>query len=106
MIFDGFRRWFRHRRGPESGPGGSHGPEMVSCRAALERIYEYMDGELDDASHEQMEEHFRVCASCYPHLRLERTFRRRVQAALSKPEVPADLRDRVLDMLARDPSPD
>jgi anti-sigma factor (TIGR02949 family) len=76
--------------------------EHLSCEEALVRIYEYMDGELDHLSTAQVEEHFRVCARCYPHLHLERNFRVRVQTALGRSEVPEDLRERVLDILARD----
>jgi mycothiol system anti-sigma-R factor len=78
----------------------------LSCREALERVFEYMDGELDEVSYAQIEEHFRVCARCYPHLRLEEHFRARVQQALGTPEVPADLRRRVRELLARESSQD
>lgn len=74
----------------------------VSCKEALERIYEYLDGELDGVSSEQVEEHFKLCARCYPHLRLEERFRARVREALSRPSVPGGLERRVLDVLDRE----
>lgn len=76
--------------------------EALTCEETLGRVYEYMDGELDHLSSAQVEEHFRMCARCYPHLHLERNFRARVQTALGRPEVPGDLRERVLDILARE----
>jgi mycothiol system anti-sigma-R factor len=76
------------------------GHEMLPCREALERLWEYIDGELEGVPHDQVEEHFRVCARCYPHLQFEDAFRRRVHAALSRPHVPPDLRERVLSVLA------
>lgn len=76
--------------------------EALTCEETLGRVYEYMDGELDHLSSAQVEEHFRMCARCYPHLHLERNFRARVQTALGRPEVPVDLRERVLEILARE----
>jgi anti-sigma factor (TIGR02949 family) len=109
MIFDRLRRWWA-RRGPERDVAVRVDDPMehdaVTCREALERIYEYMDGELDDVSYDQVEEHFKICTNCYPHLRLEERFRERVCDALSAPEVPRDLRRRVLDMLASEPEGD
>ena len=72
---------------------------MISCEEALERIHEFMDGELDDVSREEVAAHFEVCARCYPHLRFEERFRERVQAAVRRPEVPEGLRSRVLGIL-------
>jgi mycothiol system anti-sigma-R factor len=74
--------------------------EMLRCRQALERLYEYIDGELEGVPHDQVEEHLRVCTQCYPHLQYEEAFRRRVHDALSRPRVPPDLRERVLSVLA------
>jgi mycothiol system anti-sigma-R factor len=80
----------------------TEGGRMIPCRDALERIYEFMDGELEGASEAEVEEHFRVCTRCYPHLHLEQSFRDRVRDALGRPEVPEHLRARVLEMLARE----
>ncbi len=74
----------------------------IGCKEALTRIYEYLDGELDGVSHEQVEEHFRVCTRCYPHLRLEERFLARVREALARSSAPADLERRVLDLLDRE----
>lgn len=74
----------------------------ISCKEALTRIYEYLDGELEGASHQQVEEHFRICTRCYPHLRLEERFRARVREALERATVPADLERRVLELLDRE----
>lgn len=73
----------------------------TGCREALEKVYEFMDGELDPTRAAQVEEHFKVCARCYPHLKLEECFRRRMCEAVSRPEVPEGLRNRVMEVLAR-----
>lgn len=113
MIFDRLKRALARmlpRRESSSRDAGAHAGtdaqaetgEALTCEETLGRVYEYMDGELDHLSSAQVEEHFRMCARCYPHLHLERNFRARVQTALGRPEVPVDLRERVLDILARE----
>ena len=94
MILDAIRRLFGGRREPRD-------PELP-CREALARIYELMDGELDAGEAAQVDEHFRVCAACYPHLKLEECFRERIRTALGETEVPPEVRGRLLELLARE----
>ncbi len=83
----------RARRG-----GGS---EMISCEQALSAVYEYLDGELEAGPREQVEAHFDVCARCYPHLRLEESFRIALRGASGSVQSPPGLRERVMDLIAR-----
>ncbi|MDT8341467.1 MAG: zf-HC2 domain-containing protein [Longimicrobiales bacterium] len=79
---------------------GGRPPGGIRCQEALARINEFMDGELDPSEAPSVEEHFKVCTRCYPHLKLEREFRSRLQSALQHPRVPDQLRNRVLQILA------
>lgn len=81
------------------GLGSEPEAPMVPCEEALARMYEFMDGELDEVAREEVAAHFEVCARCYPHLRFEERFRARVHEAAHRPEVPDGLRDRVLEIL-------
>jgi len=94
MILDAIRRFF----------GGSDEPREpeLSCQEALARVYELMDGELDPAEAARVDRHFRICAACYPHLKLEECFRERVRSALGETPVPDEVRTRVLELLARE----
>ena len=58
--------------------------EMISCRDALVRVHEYLDGELDDMSEAQVKAHFDVCQRCYPHLQLEGAFREAIRRAAAQ----------------------
>jgi anti-sigma factor (TIGR02949 family) len=117
MIFDGLKRLLGLDGAGNEAPAGSNGGspgergspdgrEMISCHEAMTRLQEFVDGELHGLTHEQVEEHFKVCTRCYPHLKMEESFRQRVQTALAQPEVPSDLRDRVLQLLAQDDEAD
>lgn len=108
MLIDRLKGWFGGGRdgggdgGNADGPCPDSGPEMISCQDALARLQEFVDGELTDLTHDQVESHFEVCTRCYPHLAMEESFKARVHAALARPEVPEGLRGRVLEMLRDD----
>lgn len=75
---------------------------VLGCREALARVYEFLDGELEDASPDQVAEHFRLCSKCYPHLAMERSFREALCRALKGQHAPDALRGRVLELLDRE----
>lgn len=99
-----------------SGGNGSGGPDQtgsapepegeevacrqITCMEALERVHEYLDGELDGVSHEEVARHFAMCQRCYPHLKLEERFREVLHRIEAKDEAPQHLREQVLELLA------
>jgi anti-sigma factor (TIGR02949 family) len=82
---------------PQNGAGHA---EMISCEEALSVIYEFLDGELEELPQQQVQEHFDVCQRCYPHLRLEESFRAAVQNATRGEAAPPELKDRLLALIA------
>ncbi len=121
MIFDALRRWMGgdpsgngsgngsgkgHGNGHGNGKGDGDAPEgaadqaeMLTCEAALSRLYEFLDGELEGVSAEQVEAHLRVCARCYPNLVMERSFRAALRRAAAGETAPPRLRERVESLL-------
>jgi anti-sigma factor (TIGR02949 family) len=77
---------------------GNH--EMISCKEALRFLSEFLDGELEDAPKAQVEAHFEVCQRCYPHLKLESSFRAALQRACGGPCAPPELKSRLMAALA------
>lgn len=80
--------------------GGSPDVEMISCKEALSVINEFIDGELEEVSVAQVKAHFDVCKRCYPHLRLEESFREALHKAADADHAPEELRRKVSDLLA------
>lgn len=76
------------------------GRETLSCREALAAVYEYLDGALDPTDRDRVQAHFDVCSRCYPHLRLEESFRAAVRRAAGGEAAPAELKDRLKALLA------
>ena len=76
----------------------------ITCEDALRLVSDFIDGELDGVSRQEVEAHFEVCTRCYPHLRLEQSFRAAVRRACERETAPPELRERVLDMVSEEGS--
>lgn len=105
-LDDRLRRLLSHEAG--SDPEGGEVEDLSAvcddpeCVDAMSRIQEFLDGELEDTSHEEVAHHFHVCQKCYPHLRLEERFRDLLHRYHAEECAPQHLRDRVLELLARE----
>lgn len=71
----------------------------VSCHEAAERIFEWLDGELEPEAAGPVGEHLETCARCYPRLVFERAFLEAVARASESESVPKGLREKVLKSL-------
>lgn len=80
--------------------GDDRNQDMISCQEALRFLYEFLDGELEGAPSDQVRAHFDVCQRCYPHLKLETSFRAALQRACGGPCAPPELKSRLLSALA------
>lgn len=80
---------------PESGDDRP----TISCSEALERIYEFLDGELTTAVESRIREHLAVCRQCYPHFRHEEVFLRFIERRAQLAHAPPALRRKIMQML-------
>jgi len=79
---------------------GSDSCKSLTCMEAMAKVQEYLDGELDGVSHEEVAHHFSLCQRCYPHLKLEERFRGLLHRSQVDEECPEDLKMQVLELLA------
>ncbi|MDZ7779010.1 MAG: zf-HC2 domain-containing protein [Gemmatimonadota bacterium] len=95
---DELRRLLRRRKGQPRNdePGG------ISCEEAAERLFEWLDNELDPNMEERVGTHLETCARCYPWLVFEQSFREAVSRAAQHHDVPPELRDRIIASLEED----
>lgn len=71
----------------------------IGCLTAIEAIYAYIDGEIDDPDLiAGLEEHLGHCRSCFSRLEMEKVLNERMRAT-AKRESPGDLRDRVSKLM-------
>jgi len=83
----------------EEGEGECTTCKPISCMEALEKVHEYLDGELGEDSHRDVAHHFSICQKCFPHLRLEKRFREILHQSQAEEKAPAHLREQVLELL-------
>jgi mycothiol system anti-sigma-R factor len=71
-------------------------PHETPCSEVLERVYTYLDGELDQISITQIKVHLDECGPCLREYGLEEAVKRLVARHCGHEQVPADLRQKVL----------
>ncbi len=78
---------------PSTEPGG------IACHEAAERLFEWLDNELESDMHGRVGIHLETCARCYPRLLFEKSFREAVERAAHDGSAPEDLRQRIMTSL-------
>lgn len=71
-------------------------PHNVDCRDVLDRVYSYLDNELEDAACAEIREHLDTCGPCLREFGLEQEVKRLVQRCCGKDPVPSELRSKVM----------
>ena len=72
--------------------------DSTDCKAAVEELYEYLDGELTPAKRASIGEHLDACAPCLHAFDFHSELRT-VVSQKCRTELPSGLRDRVFDAL-------
>ena len=79
---------------------------MIPCDEACARLFEFLDGELEAGSEEEVRRHLEVCKACYPRVQFEKHFLEALRRSQNGGRVTAGLKERVLQALAEDEGPD
>lgn len=113
-LFERVRKWVAGERDatpasePPAIPGsgspisGCEGSEEISCREAIERAYEYLDGELDPEVEEEIWCHVEQCRRCYPMYDWEQMFLDFIRERADRAETNPALRREVEALLERE----
>ena len=73
----------------------------IGCLTAIEALYAYLDGELDDPeSIAGLEHHLDHCRSCFSRIEMERTLNERMRKT-TQHRSPEELRDRVSKLIEK-----
>ena len=79
-------------------PGGEDA--AADCEHVLERVYEFIDNELDSASGDTIRRHLSDCEPCLDKYDVEQAVKKLVARRCGGDTAPAHLRDKVLGQLA------
>jgi mycothiol system anti-sigma-R factor len=80
--------------------GGSSSEAPGDCEHVLERVYEFIDNELDSASGDAIRQHLSDCEPCLDKYDVEQAVKKLVASRCGGDTAPAHLRNKVLGQLA------
>ncbi|MCH7231649.1 zf-HC2 domain-containing protein [Glycomyces sp. L485] len=63
---------------------------MIRCREVVERLWTYLDGDLEEADRLAIEEHLRLCVRCCGETAFAKEIRNTL-ATRSRPKMPDDV---------------
>ena len=72
---------------------------MITCAEAVRQLWEYLDGVVDESDREAIEEHLSFCRRCCGELDFAEELRRFL-ARPDEPDLPADVKARLLATLS------
>jgi mycothiol system anti-sigma-R factor len=81
---------------------GADNGDDLPCDAVIERIYEFLDGELTSDVDARIRDHLARCGTCYPHFRHEEVFLRFLERRVQIEKAPPSLRRRIFKKLLDD----
>lgn len=73
---------------------------MLPCDQVITRLWEYLDGALNDTQAGKIREHLEMCARCFPQYDFERAFLALLKRNANQP-VPVALRQNVFEALLK-----
>lgn len=71
-------------------------PHETDCKDVLDRVYAYIDGELDDKWCSDIRQHLDECGPCLKEYGLDKVVKQLVARHCGCEPAPADLREKVL----------
>ncbi len=71
---------------------------MITCAEAVQQLWEYLDGMVAESDREAIEEHLSFCRRCCGELDFAEELRRFL-ARSDEPDLPADVKARLLATL-------
>ena len=71
------------------------------CGHMLERVYQFLDHELDTASSDEIREHLARCEPCLDRYDVEQAVKTLVSRSCGGDKAPSHLRSKVLGLLAQ-----
>ena len=104
-FFDALRRLFGRangQNGADTSAADTSAGEMISCDEAAARLFEFLDGELESASEDEVRRHLHVCERCYPRVQFEKHFLEALGRSQTNGRASEDLRNRVVRALAEE----
>lgn len=72
---------------------------MIRCEEALERLWDFLDGELAPKDEAEVRRHLEVCSRCYPQYDFQRAYFRLMERIREREAPPGELRRRLFERI-------
>jgi anti-sigma factor (TIGR02949 family) len=72
--------------------------DSIPCDVVMQRLWAFLDGELDATAQDQVQQHLEMCRRCYPRYDFQRAYFGLMERLGAEPE-PQELRSRVFQAL-------
>jgi anti-sigma factor (TIGR02949 family) len=76
-------------------------PEMIPCDQVIARLWQYVDGELNEESSARIRDHLEICSRCFPQYDFQRAYKEFALRSGRRP-VPPLLRRRVFEAILQE----
>jgi mycothiol system anti-sigma-R factor len=70
----------------------------LTCEEVIEKMMEYLDRELDEATREEMDAHLQTCRGCFSRAEFERRLKSRI-GATGNAEPPEHFKHRLKELI-------
>lgn len=76
---------------------------MMSCHEVMDRLWEFLDGEMPDEDRQALQRHLEVCGRCYPAYDFQRAYLEYTRRLATQEQAPPELRKQLfLRILEKD----
>lgn len=72
----------------------------MNCEETLEKLWQFLDKELDGASSGELERHLEECRHCFSKAEFEQRLRAIVRRSCSGEQAPPELRERLRRLIS------
>ncbi len=72
----------------------------MNCEETLEKLWQFLDKELDGASSGELERHLEECRQCFSKAEFEQRLRAIVRRSCSGEQAPPELRERLRRLIS------
>jgi mycothiol system anti-sigma-R factor len=74
-------------------------PTKIECEHVLERVYEFLDHEVDTATGDEIRQHLSDCEPCLDRFDVEQAVKALVHRSCGNDRAPSSLRLRIVEQL-------
>jgi mycothiol system anti-sigma-R factor len=73
----------------------------MNCRESLQKLYEFLDGQMENVPMSEIKKHLDCCRHCWDHFEFEKQLKAMLKKSCCKEVCPDTLRKRIESLLEK-----